>query len=226
MFAMAVWYIFLPLFSKFKWYISIPMTILMSLYAGTNDAIGPFLCLSRIIVFFPFFLVGYYFKEEWVQFFVEKKRKIIGGFILAIIACLVIVNLNRIEMIDQLIYGERSYAVLPDYISVTMAMMGRLAFFVIGILMTLCVMSWIPQKKLIISYIGSRTLSIYILHRLIREILVQLEIFDKIPFNGVELLIFCAIFCSGLTIVLSSNLFHKCFNSVFKIKYDRILESD
>lgn len=222
MLAMAVWYIVLPIFSKFKWYISIPATVLMSLYAGTNNAIGPFLCLSRIIVFFPFFLLGYYFKGEWIKFLISKKKKFAALLILIVITYFVIANLNGIEAIDQLIYGERSYAVLPEYISTTMAITIRLALFMIGILMTLCVMSWIPQRKLVVSYIGSRTLAIYILHRLVREILLQLGIFDKIPLNGIGLLIFIIIFCAGLTVLLANNLFHKCFNSVFKIKYDII----
>lgn len=223
MLAMAVWYIVLPLFAKFKSYVSLIVTVIFALYVGTVGQIGPFLCLSRIIVYFPFFMLGYYFKEEYIQKITSVKGKVIGIVIIIVMAGFVICFLDDIKVFSGLIYGNRPYNILPDDITVSTAMIVRGILYLIGACMTLSLMAWIPKNKLIISYIGSRTLSIYILHRLVKTALEQLHFYDIIHFGGIKLLIIICIFCLVLTIILSAKIFHKCFNSVFKINYKKIL---
>lgn len=224
MLAMTVWYILLPLFAKFKWYASLIVTVIFALYAGTVGQIGPFLCLSRIVVYFPFFLFGYYFKEEYIQKITSIKGKVIGAGIITAMVGFVICFLDDIKSFSGLIYGNRPYDILPDDITVTTAIIVRGILYLVGACMTLSLMAWIPKKKLMISYIGSRTLSIYILHRLVKTVLEQLNFYDMIHFGGIKLLIIICIFCLGLTIILSAKIFHKCFNSVFKINYKKILK--
>lgn len=103
------------------------------------------------------------------------------------------------------------------------AIFARLIFLAVGCLMTLSLMAWIPRQKLKFSYIGSRTLSIYVLHVIVRDILEQLYIFEKIHIEGEMLLLSCGIFCAVLTIVLSGEIFYKYCNKVFKIKYDALM---
>lgn len=220
LFAMAVWYIILPLFSQFKWYISIIVSVLFSLYAGTVDQIGPFLCLSRIIYFFPFFLLGFYFPKNAIEILRKIKFKFISLVLLCLVGIVIFLNIEDIKIYDGLIYGNRSYTVLPDSISPQNAIFARLLLYCIATLIFLAIMVWIPTKKMCISYIGSRTLSIYIIHKLVKDILTRLNFFDCIPFRGVELLILSTIFCAVLTLVLSNKIFFSCFNSVFNIKYN------
>lgn len=103
------------------------------------------------------------------------------------------------------------------------AIFARLIFLAVGFLMTLSLMAWIPRQKLKFSYIGSRTLSVYVLHVIVRDILEQLHIFGKIHIEGEMLLLSCVIFCVVLTIVLSGEIFYKYCNKVFKIKYDALM---
>ena len=219
MFAMAVWYLILPMFTKFKWYISIGVAVLAALYVGRVESINSFLCLSRIIVYYPFFLMGHYFKGENIKFVTNRKGKICGMMIFLLIGCLIIFNLNNIKLFDALFYGNRPYSILPDDISLMTAGFARFLFLVIGLLMTFALMAWIPRRKLKISYIGGRTLSIYILHIIVRDVFEQIHIFDRVQWQGEILLLGCVIFCLILTIVLSGKLFNKLFSSVFKINY-------
>lgn len=223
MFAMAAWYLILPIFSKFKWYISIGVAILAALYAGRIEEINSFLCLSRIIVYFPFFLMGHYFNGDKIKVITSRKGKIVGAAFLLCVGCVLIFRLNDIKVLDALFYGNQPYSILPEEITMSAAIFARLIFLAVGFLMTLSLMAWIPRQKLKFSYIGSRTLSIYVLHVIVRDILEQLHIFEKIHIEGEMLLLGCVIFCAVLTIVLSGEIFYKYCNKVFKIKYDALM---
>lgn len=223
LFSMACWYLILPLFARFKAGISLGVSILFALYAGTVDAIGPFLCLSRTIVFFPFFLWGYYFKNEYLVKITCKKYKIVGGGILAGIALCVFYYLDNIKKYEGLLYGNRPYSILGNEITTINALGIRAFLYLVGAVMIISLMAWIPQRKLTISYIGSRTLSIYILHKLVRDAFSGMQIYDRIDFNGVKLLMLCSGISVIIVVALSPNIFNKFWSKFFKINYDKFL---
>ena len=57
---MFYWYALIPLARKLPGWILIPLSLIPSALAGCFPQIGTFLCLSRAIIFWPFFLMGYY----------------------------------------------------------------------------------------------------------------------------------------------------------------------
>lgn len=222
--AMAAWYIILPIFAQFKWYISIIVSVLFALYAGTVDQIGPFLCLSRIFYFFPFFLLGFYFPQNGIEIVKKGKGKFISLVLLCLIGIVLYFNIEYVKMFDGLIYGNRSYSVLPESISLTYALVARFFLYCIAIIILFGIMAWTPKEKNVFSYIGSRTLSIYIVHKIVKDILMKLNFYEYIPFRGASLLIFIIAFCVALIILLSNKIFYFGFSSFFKIKYNKLLK--
>ena len=60
------WNLMLLLFVKYKAVISIIVSLAIGLLAGYADWVSNYLSLSRTLVFFPFFLLGYYLKKEYI----------------------------------------------------------------------------------------------------------------------------------------------------------------
>ncbi len=225
LFAMFVWYLLLPFLAKFKGPVCILATLLFGLYIGYADQIGPFFCLSRIIVFLPFFMAGYYFGKDSVSKLTHWRNRIIAAVILLGIAVGVLMRMDLIKTVEALIYGNRPYSILTKLTSLQ-AMGARLCLYGIAFAMIFSVMCLVPKRKLPISYIGSRTLSIYIIHRLIRDILTKFDFFNKLEVSGIKLLIVCIVISLIIVWISSAKIFEKISNAVFKIKYKKILATD
>ena len=79
----APWY----LFAMIAWYLTIPavhgrcpalvlgLSLVLALGAGFFQEIGDFLCLSRIMVFGPFFYLGYYMERETMQRLLQNRYR-------------------------------------------------------------------------------------------------------------------------------------------------------
>ena len=60
LFATAMWLCLVYLFKPIKPKILIPATIIIGVLIGYDSRVGDYLVASRILVYFPFFLLGYY----------------------------------------------------------------------------------------------------------------------------------------------------------------------
>lgn len=74
--------------------IILPISVIISLLAGYADFMGNFLCLSRFIVFFPFFFTGYCLSPEKVQNFLKRKFVRITGILSLIVLGVTFIILN------------------------------------------------------------------------------------------------------------------------------------
>ena len=67
LFAMIVWYLTIPLIRRCRPLPVISVNIGLALVAGYFKNVGDFLCLSRILVFGPFFYIGYYMEQPVLE---------------------------------------------------------------------------------------------------------------------------------------------------------------
>lgn len=222
LFGMFTWYMVLPVFAKFKSGVSISIAVLFGLLIGFEDQFGPFLCLSRIIIFLPFFLVGYYLKEDIVQKLTLRKMRITSAIVLIICAICIVSNLQVLKSFEGMLYGNRQYSIFSSVVSMKQAMLVRGLWYIIAFIMVFAVMSLIPRRKLKISYIGSRTLSIYIVHRIIRQIFSYYKVYQMVASGGIMLLLFCMAVSVLLTFILSGKTLCTIFNKAFLINYDKL----
>ena len=65
LFAMIVWYLTIPVIRKYKEIPVLIVTVALALIAGYFKNIGDFLCMSRILVFGPFFYLGFLMVETF-----------------------------------------------------------------------------------------------------------------------------------------------------------------
>ena len=168
MLAMFFWYLMIPLVSRIRPAYALPAAVILAVVCGLIPACGDFLTISRTIVFFPAFLAGYYFDGQWLQK-IERKEKIMASAFL--IAVFFVLFFFRGAMADflKIIYAKSAYSEL--HFSDGIGCVYRFLWLAVSGLMTISLMCIIPKRNMWFTYIGGRTLSVYIVHRLIRDVL-------------------------------------------------------
>ncbi|MDO4555570.1 MAG: acyltransferase family protein [Lachnospiraceae bacterium] len=188
----APWY----LMSLILWHIVIYLTqhmnpkyvmlasILMAAVLDYQEEIGKFLSLSRTTNFLPFFLLGFYMTRE--QFY-----KIVNSVVLRIIlpvffvVVMILVLKNGVyirENFGVLLYAVSSFDVLPDQLY-TYGSLLTLVWLAAATLLMFAVFILCPRKKSYLSTIGKATISIYVLHRLFKDILYYAGFYDILSSN-------------------------------------------
>lgn len=175
LFAMIAWYLMIPLIRKFKPLSVITVNIVLALAAGFFKNVGDFLCLSRILVFGPFFFLGYYMEQPVLEKALHPayKKNVTAA---ALFICAGIL-LTGAKMKDELgmVYENISYYELDRLWEGPFV---RLVLMIAAFMISWAILFYIPREKTAISFIGQRTMPIYMLHRILRDVLMFAGIYD------------------------------------------------
>lgn len=160
--ALFVWRIITPYFKKVPHYMV--LSIIAGLLIGCSDIPGNYLSIHRILVFYPFFLAGVHFDRVLITRLRTKKNQWFAGIIAA--TCLLFVSIGPFSRIysTKIFYGRYNYEVLGQ--SVLEGILCRLACYAISFILTYVLMFIIQEKKTLYSYIGTRTMAVYLFHGL------------------------------------------------------------
>ncbi len=194
-------------------------SIILACFAGYDANIGDFLCLSRTIVFFPFFLAGYLLDQKKVIEFC-KKRKVQILAIIFLIGTLLLCYffIKDIYFLRQLITGRNPFIELSKY--KRYGIIFRFLYYIVATLFIISLISLTPKNRIAITTWGRRSLSIYVWHYPIINLF-----FSKL--NGYKLLkqtnTYLTIFPLALllTIVLAQEVFEKPINYLKQIRYEK-----
>ena len=207
MFAMAAFMLMTYLLRELPLWFVVPISIMVACLAGYDTNIGSFLYLSRIIVFFPFYYVGYHLDIKKVQEVLDKLWiKCLSAIFLT---DMILYTLERIEdkySYIRLFTGRNAY----EFINVEdCGAMHRLVFYMIAFLMGIAIISLVPNRKIpVIGTVGERTLQIYFWHRLVLYILTFSGMTDglikKVPSGWIWMYLAIAVV---LPFVLSLKIF-------------------
>ncbi|RAS74271.1 acyltransferase family protein [Priestia endophytica] len=159
--SLVFWKLMLPYFAKLKPSIGMTVSILLGLLVGLfnfYDGIEDFLSISRMLVFFPFFLLGYYLSQRENPFglLVTPVGRVLS---VVILLCTLIGSyyfLNDTQYTEML-YGTKMYDSFSDFYI-------RIAHYVIAFIVSFAFMALIPSKRSIFTGIGQRSLYVYLLH--------------------------------------------------------------
>lgn len=167
MFSLATWTIIIPLFkteSKKLKIIFLALSVLAALLAGFVDNIAQYLSLSRTIVFFPFFLAGFYLREKKGDRKRPNMRVFIPAIVLAVLSiCLIMISCNIIPEIW--VHHRQSYS-NSRYNLVIRSVILLISAIFVYLLSTIT-----PNKKICyITYLGRNTITVYMLHGIIIRI--------------------------------------------------------
>lgn len=196
------------------------LSVILALLCGCNTEIGDFLILSRSIVFFPFFLAGWYIGDaEKVSCFTSKLWvRVLGAYILLLMFFICFRSIDTIYFMRPIFTGRNSYKVLKDSFYAGAAY--RLLAYGISAAMSIGVLAFTPRQKLkFLDKIGQRTLQIYFWHRPILYILVYSGVFKSLEkfagWRGGRIIWLILGIC--LTLILSLDFWGKPFECLYQI---------
>lgn len=195
--ALAVWSFVLPFFkaegNKRKQMILLLGSVIVGLLAGYADWIGKAFSLSRILVFFPFFLAGYYIRQEKLgsklieagRIYKEKRGIRLGCIVLAVMA-LAGIYLVSPAINTWALFGYTSYAFQGYTVLFRLVQYG--AAIVLGVLMFLI----IPGEKAYGKKLAANLMAVYYSHVPIIKCLEKSGVTEKLG-SSVERFLYAAI---------------------------------
>ncbi|MDO4292906.1 MAG: acyltransferase family protein [Eubacteriales bacterium] len=202
LFALIVWNLVLPLVSgeEMSWkkkLFFLAASFGAGLLIGFDDKAGYYLSVSRIVEFFPYFLMGVYYRQAAG---LRRRRSLSGrraARLLALAATVFVVCLvaGYAEEIKSVwLYGSVSYE-KGDY-SLGIRAAGVLAALVwLGFFLL-----WMPGSRLpLVSRIGANTMPVYLLHGFLVKLFSKIRLFSFIE-NDIR----AAVLLSALLVLLLS----------------------
>ena len=216
--ALFLWKVVTPYIKKIPCHMI--LAILAGILIGFSNMEDNFLTIPRALVYYPFYLAGTSFDRKTITKWRSKKGTVISlGCLLLLIAMLCYIGFKKFAPM-QIFYGRYNYVFMKQ--GMLEGVLWRLVLYIVGFGMTFSFMVLMPERKLPVSYIGTRTMAIYLFHGLTYTYLEQCtSILEKLntPFETMLLLIGCA----GITFLFSwkpfttfTNLFSSL--SIFNVK--------
>jgi fucose 4-O-acetylase-like acetyltransferase len=201
--AVFFWAILTPYFIKLKHPVII--SVVVGLVAGYELDISDYMALSRTLVFFPFFLIGYLIDKKRIErLFIRKYR---------IVACVsmftIFVGVYYLQTHHPFnvvwFYGRYGYEHLGSF--EWYAAVYRVITYFISTIMVVSFMAIVPNTRTFFSAWGERTLVVYLFHGFIaRYFLVKTDLYRSIntPLEKIGLILLGLL----IAILLSTRVFH------------------
>ncbi len=172
----------------------IGISLLISISCGLVKDIGRDFSLSRILVFFPFFLMGYYTQHEtkYLQEIGYEQKNKIGKWILTFLTAIaVIVYVFYLQSACQTNRYSWFYEATA-YTQEGYTMWFRIMHIFIAMCMIYLGMQFMPQKEVfILTMTGRRTMQVYLLHGFIIKLLAKWNGLKQLPFPKITVFIIC-----------------------------------
>ncbi|MCL2023645.1 MAG: acyltransferase [Oscillospiraceae bacterium] len=222
---------------KLLFAIAIVLGVFIEFLFWNNDGLlGSFSRLSiwKAIYSLPYFLAGLYFKKEWLQKIANSAFRWISPFVFVgiffgVLWCFRQMAIEKNEFSIEQVQTTISYFLYMVWVknaSYSFAsILPRLLQYVIVALLGLCVVAFMPQKKVpLLTTLGERALPIYLYHI---PILVVISRFlkDYPPITSLPILVAIAlaitIFLAWKPFGIPFELITKCVKRVIKYKEPR-----
>jgi len=214
------WYVMLPILDYFTPKAVMIGFTMFGLLIGYENGAANFLAISRVFVHLPFFMAGYYIKQEHIEKLYTRKFKWIALAVFA--AVITICAIWPKTAISAIITCNTPYSKIRALALVPRALQwsARLWFYVLAAALIVGFLAIVPRGKAAFTGLGKETLSVYILHRFLY--LAHLQYQWYLPFaspGGIALLCMIALV---VTVVFSLKPFTAPFHWLQNIKVSRL----
>ncbi|WP_210470381.1 acyltransferase family protein [Sporosarcina sp. 6E9] len=196
LFSLFSWHILLSFFKKVPALFSVALAVLIGVIIGYFGEIGHAFSLSRTFVFFPFFLLGYWVKEDQVVWLKRKSVKIASLIVLAVVAVAIYFapEFNSGWLLASKSYGDLD---MPAFGGV-----ARLLVYITSAMMAISILAWIPQTHNRLTHFGTRTLYVYLLHGFLIQLFRKGDVFQV---NTIYDLLGIALISAVIVLLLSTK---------------------
>ena len=174
MWAMGCFVLFAYLLRDVDRRVSIILSILLACFVGYDKSVGDAFVLSRVIVYFPFYLIGMSLPREKLEELNRSRMplRIAALAILAVWAILCVFCLDKLYFLRPLFTGRNPF---PDAMY-PWGPLYRLLCYAVSLLLCLCLFIAAPGKDCFFTRFGGKTLQIYFWHRALLYVLTQFGI--------------------------------------------------
>lgn len=139
--------------------------VVLGCSAGYFSLIGDFLAVSRVVVFYPFFYLGYCIDRQKLESFCNvEKFKILSVVILIVFAVVVFCGGDRLYWLRPLLTGRNPFSTLGVFSDA--GFLIRLAYYAVSVVVSTSIVVLVPEKTPfgISARLGQRTLAVYGFH--------------------------------------------------------------
>lgn len=221
LFAMIVWYLTIPLIRRSHPLLVLAVSVVFALAAGFFRNIGDFLCLSRILVFGPFFYLGYYMDRETMHRLLKPCYRRVVLPAAALVAGGILLFGQNLEDPLSMVYENFSYYELEHAGS---GMLVRLILLIAAVILSWALLFLVPKRKTRISVIGENTMPIYMLHRILRDLLMFAGLYNYVEDGGLEVLVLFSLLSVMMIAVLSRPGIVRVWNRILALYLPRRLQ--
>ncbi|MGI6752566.1 MAG: acyltransferase family protein [Anaerovoracaceae bacterium] len=171
---MALWYLLVMFYYRFfikdisKIPYILPISFAISLLAGFVPFLGEKIALGRTFGFLPFFMLGYFSKQEHI----DKIRKIPKPALIILLSGLLgfSVFLSKTGFMPiGMLYLKRSY--MASGVSPWQGLLMRLLIIIVSCCWILVFIGLTTEKRNFLSTIGENTMAVYVFHIIIRYVI-------------------------------------------------------
>lgn len=214
--ALVWWYLSIPCLTGLKPVVVMGVCLCLGILGGYQDSLGDTLVMSRTLSFAPFFYGGYYWKREQVERYLDSRYQrlfVAGGVILAVITAL---GTNRfLEPFGNIVYGMNYRRLAPEMYA--WGGLVRAVCYLWAWIMILGLMAVIPRSRRRWTFLGQRTLQVYILHRLLRDMMQYWGFYEIITSAYRRNVVFVIVLAVWACLVLGSSSITKVFEQIQKV---------
>jgi len=196
LFSLFSWHILLIVFKKLPPVLSIIIAVQMGIIVGYFSEVGHTYSLSRTIVFFPFFLTGYWLTKKQFMHIKHRFVKIASVIVMGVIAVAIYIapEFNSGWLLASKSYGDLGLPVHGGF--------ARFLVYMTSTLMAISVLAWLPKKRMRFTYLGERTLYVYLLHGFFIQYFREANMFQM---NDIFDFIGLAVLSALIVILLASK---------------------
>ena len=165
MYAMGFYQLVMALLRGFNRRALLPLTVLTSLAIGYTAAFGDFLALTRVVAFFPLFLLGTMIDREKLCALTSRAwLKLPAAALLIGWGVLTALCYDGVNTVRTLFSGRNAYAILKPALQ-PFGPLLRLACMAGALLLAFALLCLMPGRKLpVLTACGARTFGVYFWH--------------------------------------------------------------
>lgn len=187
-------------------------SVILGCMAGYDTDIGDWLVMSRIIVYYPFFLAGFMLDREKLQLALNRINvRIICYFIIIIFSFIIAIKGSELYWLRPLLTGRNPFSNL-EMLSIYGGIF-RLIYYLIVFILIFAFTSVIPNRRIpIFTNIGKTSIAIYAFHLSVIDVLWGgFEIGEFICMNASGAMLYVWMLGGGFLIawLLSLPIFEK-----------------
>ncbi|NHM31460.1 acyltransferase family protein [Neobacillus terrae] len=212
--SMCCWNLFLYVFAKLKWKGFI-LAVAIGIGIGYFNHAGSYLSLSRTLVFFPYFLLGYLIEQKHLKAVLKKRLSPVVGVGILVSSLLIFAAFFPKGAIPWLL-GDTSYAGMGVK-DLSGGIIRSLQYLLTGIV-SYGFLSIVPSKGNLFTVIGERTLYIYLLHGFIIKSAQQF-ISDEALNHFSNHYMMLILFSLGICLFLGSYMIKKYTRPIIELDY-------